>query len=157
MKRLLCLFSLLIGIGYSHVAFAQSTTTVKKEAKKSDSTATQDSKKSGGYAPGGSVNSNGGIAIDESGAPKPKSKSPEKAAPDSGSPASNPSAPKEEKERSSSEKSADLDDASPIAIDDSGTPKVKKAKASTTVTQDGNQPVSDSIKPVPASAAPKIE
>ena len=154
MKRLLTILLIFAGIACSHSAMAQnSNTDKKKEAKKVDSTATQNSEKSSGAVKGNDeAPSGGGITIDESGAPKPKKNTQSTAAP---APTPDASAPKgEAKERSSSQKSAEveeLDEASPIAIDDSGSPKVKKGKTTTDTPAN-----SDSIKVVPAAATPKF-
>lgn len=140
MKRLLTIFFLLAGIAFAHSAYAQDGGKKKKKSKKSEQASPNREQPSGSGAPDE-------IAIDEGGAPKvKKTGTPTQSAPST----AGDTIPKNKKaEQQTSERAAPAPPGGspePIAIDEGGTPKVKRPETA----GGSNPPSSDSVIKAPA-------
>jgi hypothetical protein len=129
MKRLFTLLFVLTGMFFAQSAFSQTANPKdKKASKKADTTTvTPNAQKASGQ---GGNQGGGTITIDESGAPKVKAKPSSTAtAPSNGGTPPKEEAQKKDNEAAQKSSSDDAPAPSPIAIDESGSVKVKKAPA----------------------------
>jgi hypothetical protein len=143
MKRILTLFFLLAGIAFAHSAYAQDGGKKKKKSKKTEQSGTNREQPSGGGATGSAPDE---IAIDEGGTPKVKKSTTNSQSAPTTAGDTIPKNKKADRETSERAPAPPAGSPEPIAIDEGGTPKVKKP-----ATASGSNPSSsDSVIKAPA-------